>query len=94
MKKLNEAISIKQAKEDLGEDLFFKFLRWLRTKGYMNFTKVAENKYVQEIFTTKEQLKEFMDDNDVVRNDGGNQPITVLWGQTREHLKGSKIGKK
>lgn len=81
-------ISADQAREDLGDDGYFTLCKWMREKGINNMTQVGENRYVNEIFITKRQLNQFV--NEQVHDFRGDRTLTNLYGQTREHLSRKK----
>lgn len=81
-----EYISTQKAKQELGDKAYFAFCRWLRERGDLNLTSEGESKYKHEIFATKDQLNKFIGEQ--IRVSKGNLPITALWGQTREILRG------
>ena len=84
-----EYITVSAAKKELGEEMFFAFHSWLRKKGYTNLTQVEDTKYRHEIFATKKQLHEFINEQ-IGGFRGRNLSTTHLFGQTRELLSARK----
>ena len=78
-----EFITVKQAKEELGDQAYFAFHKWLTEKGYRNL----DEKYV-----TKSQLNEFV--KEIAGTFRGVSDTNNLWGQTREYWRGYKPVKK
>ena len=85
-------ITVEQARQDLGDKDFHKFLKWLREKGFDNLTQVGEASFKHEIFATKDQLNMFL--REKVGASNGNAPIVKLYGQTREFLSKRKLNKR
>ena len=80
-----EFISAKIAKKVLGDEAYFAFCAWLRTRGYDNLTQIGESHFKHEIFATKDQLNQFLSEQGADYKRSGS--ITQLFGQTRELLK-------
>ena len=80
---VGDYIDVDKARRELGEEGFYAVARWLRNKGYQNFTQEGENRLVHKIFITKDQLQEFISDQ-IKDFKGTNKQIEVLWGQTKE----------
>lgn len=78
-------ITVEQARKDLGEDGFYALNRWLRDKGFRNYTQTGEASYKHEIFITKDQLRQFV--NETFRGDQGDSSTTHLYGQIKEYIK-------
>lgn len=78
---MTDIIDAKQARLELGDDAYFNLHRWLVEKGYRNLNGV---------FITRAQLNEYIHEQVKELRGGSDQPIGVLWGQTREHIKGKK----
>ena len=87
-----EYITVEQARRDLGEQGFYALNRWLREKGFKNFTQVSKDSYKHEIFATKDQLHQFISEQ--IRDFKGPSSLTNLYGQTREYLSREKLKKK
>lgn len=78
-----EYISVKKAKEELGDAAYFAFHKWLVEKGFRN---------LDEKFVTKDQLQQFVKDTSGTFR--GPSSTGNLWGQTREYWKGYRPVKK
>jgi predicted AlkP superfamily phosphohydrolase/phosphomutase len=78
-----EYISVKTAKEQLGEPAYFAFHQWLVEKGFRN---------LNEKFVTKDQLQQFI--KDTAGTFRGPPTTGSLWGQTREYWRGHQPVKK
>lgn len=79
-----EYITVEQARKDLGEVGFYALHRWLRDKGFRNYTQTGEASFKHEIFATKDQLHQFITEQ--YRGFKGNLSLTNIYGQTREYL--------
>lgn len=89
---VKEYISVKEAREQLTDKMFWAFCKWLRDQGYDNLTKIGEDQYKSEIFATKDQLNRFL--NEHGKSSDGSTTLKSLFGQTREFLQSGGRKKK